>query len=26
VTVDPSGLIYLIDRQRGLDILETSVS
>jgi hypothetical protein len=26
VTVDPSGLIYLIDRQRGLDIIETRVS
>ncbi|HSU43045.1 MAG TPA: hypothetical protein VLN42_02390 [Casimicrobiaceae bacterium] len=26
VTVDPSGLIYLIDRQRGLDIIESRVS
>ena len=25
VTVDPSGLIYLIVRQRGLDIIESSV-
>jgi len=26
VTVDPSGLIYLIDRQRGLSIIESRVS
>jgi hypothetical protein len=26
VTVDPSGLIYLIDRQRGVSIIESSVS
>ena len=26
VTVDPSGLMYLIDRQRGLDIIEGTVS
>jgi hypothetical protein len=25
VTVDPSGLLYLIDRQRGLCIIESSV-
>jgi hypothetical protein len=25
-TVDPSGLIYLIDRQRGLSIIESRVS
>jgi hypothetical protein len=25
VTVDPSGLIYLIDRQRGLCIIESTV-
>jgi len=26
VTVDPSGLMYLIDRQRGLSIVESRVS
>lgn len=25
VTIDDRGLIYLIDRQRGLDVIETSV-